>query len=463
MDRDIDSKHRLKKHKKKMRIKKLQIDFRDWKTKIIMGFSLIIIFFSLTTSWILFVTFPNTVKDSHLKEMQMYSSGMAISLQQVLEEGPYWDKAISDIFLKTEEASTFSFFLVDNQSTVFIDSKNEEFLVDDDILLKNDMPLNRNQSFFTFLQMYYDDFLYTESPIEANGESYTLITVQPKSAVDELVVPAQVFGFGILLTVVLFASIVSFCCYSAALGSVKRVERSLYSFLSNSSHEMKTPVASIKLLSESIEIAEKQGKHDRVIDFANRITDSSNHLEKLIRDMLAITRTNSSFTANFSQSMNNQSVDKASVAKVIENAVNAHTSLALENNLELKTDLDENTGRCFVDLSETELLTIIDNLLTNALVYTDKGEVTLSTKVLPKEIEIRIKDTGCGISKLDSERIFERFYRVESTRVKYPQGTGLGLPLVSGSVAKARGKIKLDSELGKGTTFTITLPLYQSS
>ena len=463
MDRDIDSKHRLKKHKKKMRIKKLQIDFRDWKTKIIMGFSLIIIFFSFTTSWILFVTFPNTVKDSHLKEMQMYSSGMAISLQQVLEESPYWDKAIFNIFLKTEEASTFSFFLVDNQSTIFIDSKNEEFLVDDDILLKNDMPLNRNQSFFAFLQMYYDDFLYTESPIEANGESYTLITVQPKSAVDELVVPAQVFGFGILLTVVLFASIVSFCCYSAALDSVKRVERSLYSFLSNSSHEMKTPVASIKLLSESIEIAEKQGKHDRVIDFANRIADSSNHLEKLIRDMLAITRTNSPFTANFSQSINNQSVDKTSVVKVIEDAVNAHASLALEKNLELNVDLDENTDRCFVDLSETELLTIIDNLLTNALVYTDKGEVTLSTKVLPKEIEIRVKDTGCGISKPDSERIFERFYRVESTRVKYPQGTGLGLPLVSGSVAKARGKIKLDSELGKGTTFTITLPLYQSS
>ncbi len=223
---------------------------------------------------------------------------------------------------------------------------------------------------------------------------------------------------------------------------------------------MKTPVASIKLLSESILIAERQNKSDKVVEFTNKILASSDHLDKLVRDMLTITRTNAPFTTSISLAQKEQQQIEANAAKIIEKAVENYRLQAQEKHLELRMSLDPNTNQCFIALSEADFFSILNNLLSNAIIYTDSGYILVSTKVLPKEIKISVSDSGCGISKQETNRIFERFYRVEKTRSKYPQGTGLGLPLVSGFVAKAQGKIQIDSELGKGSTFTITFPLH---
>lgn len=406
------------------------------------------------------MTFPNTIKDSHSKEMQTYADTMAVSLQPILENNPHASSDISAIFSKVKETAPFVYYLIDSSEVIVTNAQNSEITTNDKALSKNALPLRKNQSLNTILRANLANYFYTESTITTSKGTYTLITAEPYDAIKHQIIPAQVFGFGILLVGVFIASLISYWSYNAAFNSVRRVERSLYSFLSNSSHEMKTPVASIKLLSESILIAEKQNKSDKVVEFTNKIIGSSNHLDKLVRDMLTITRTNAPFTTSIALTQQEEKQNQTQVSKAIDKAVAAYRDPAEEKNLELKTALDPRTNQCFIRLSESDLLSILYNLLSNAIAYTDEGYILVATEVLSKEIKISISDTGCGIPKQEINRIFERFYRVEKTRSKYPQGTGLGLPLVSGFVAKAQGKIQIESELDKGSTFDITFPLH---
>ena len=268
----------------------------------------------------------------------------------------------------------------------------------------------------------------------------------------------QVFGFGLLLAVLLIAALLSYWSYSAALNSVERTERALASFMANSSHEMKTPVASIKLLSESIVIAANRGQVDYVKEFAHRIEQASGHLEKLVHDMLSITRTTAPLKVKTIEKESSLGGVRCNVLSVLQEALSVQESIAENKGLLLQTNFTKNIENVTVGLSELDFLTIVNNLVGNAIAYTDKGSVTVEAKYAKDSFTLRVSDTGCGISRSEQDRVFERFYRVESTRAAYAQGTGLGLPLVSSIVASVDGKIGLESDLGEGSTFTVVLP-----
>lgn len=332
-----------------MRIKKPSINSKDWKTKVIIGYVLIIALFCIATSWILFITVPD-------------------ALHELYDQGD-------------------------------------------------------------------------------------------PSAVNAILAPIQVFGFGLLLVILLVASLLSYWSYSAALNSVERTERAITSFMGNSSHEMKTPVASIKLLSESITIAANRGQIEYVKEFAERIEQETDHLEKLVRDMLSITRTTAPLKA---RSLGERTAPKESnynVSEVLSEALLTQEPIIKKKGLELITHFDAGIDDIVPSVTEQDLLTIVNNLVGNAVVYTEKGTVTIDARTTKDALRLRVSDTGCGIARHDQDRIFERFYRVDSTRTSYVQGTGLGLPLVSNIVANAGGKISLKSDLGIGSTFTVTLPV----
>ena len=101
---------------------------------------------------------------------------------------------------------------------------------------------------------------------------------------------------------------------------------------------------------------------------------------------------------------------------------------------------------------------IFDNLIENAIMYTDKGCITISLEVHVKDILVTVEDTGIGIPQADQARIFERFYRVDKARSREVGGTGLGLSLARHAVDRAQGTIKVKSEVGKGTRFSVILP-----
>lgn len=103
---------------------------------------------------------------------------------------------------------------------------------------------------------------------------------------------------------------------------------------------------------------------------------------------------------------------------------------------------------------------ILSNLITNAILYTPAGgRITVSATADSDSLYIRVSDTGYGIADEDHERIFSRFYRVKNEKTRYIQGTGLGLPIVKRIIEAHHGSITLDSQIGKGSTFTVRLPL----
>ena len=221
---------------------------------------------------------------------------------------------------------------------------------------------------------------------------------------------------------------------------------------------MKTPVASIKLLSESIVIAANRGQVDYVKEFAHRIEQASGHLEKLVHDMLSITRTTAPLKVKTIEKESSLGGVRCNVLSVLQEALSVQESIAENKGLLLQTNFTKNIENVTVGLSELDFLTIVNNLVGNAIAYTDKGSVTVEAKYAKDSFTLRVSDTGCGISRSEQDRVFERFYRVESTRAAYAQGTGLGLPLVSSIVASVDGKIGLESDLGEGSTFTVVLP-----
>ena len=287
---------------------------------------------------------------------------------------------------------------------------------------------------------------------------HTLYDQDDPSNINAILAPIQVFGFGLLLVILLIASLLSYWSYSAALNSVERTERAITSFMGNSSHEMKTPVASIKLLSESIVIAANRGQTDYVKEFAGRIEQESDHLEKLVRDMLSITRTSAPLKAR-PCSMSPNETEDLKIKEIIEEALLTQEPMAQKKGLELVTYFGDGLDGLAIALAAQDFLTIVNNLVGNAVAYTDSGRITIEARSTKDTFTFRVSDTGCGIARHDQDRVFERFYRVDSTRTSYAQGTGLGLPLVSSIIANAGGRIKLDSELGQGSTFTVVLPV----
>jgi signal transduction histidine kinase len=364
-----------------MRINKKSISSKDWKTKVILGYVLIIALFCIATSWILFVTVPDAIQ--HIHEADTAASAALMSSG-------------------TDHA--------------------------------------------------------TASSMEAGEGAANQSDEGSQDSLSALLAPIQVFGFGLLLAVLLIASLLSYWSYGAALNSVERTERALTSFMGNSSHEMKTPVASIKLLSESIVIAANRGQIEYVKDFAQRIEQESDHLEKLVRDMLNITRTSAPLKVH-SANVGSDKIEEFSIKAIVDEALLTQEPMLQKKELKLSVHFDDKVDGLLPDITEQDFLTIVNNLVGNAVAYTDSGTITVEVRAMKDALMLRVGDTGCGIARHDQDRVFERFYRVDSTRTSYAQGTGLGLPLVSSIVANAGGKITLKSELGQGSTFTVVLPV----
>ncbi len=228
-----------------------------------------------------------------------------------------------------------------------------------------------------------------------------------------------------------------------------QLERVRRDFVANASHELKTPTAAIHLLAESAAHAAKDGDTDVALAFALQIEQESARLGRLVADLLDLSRLESM-----------PSPDSVTDVRVtVANAVLAHGRSAADGGLGLVTDFDAVTGvDLFVRADPTDLAIALDNLLDNAIAYTERGTVTVSATARPDTVRIRVADTGLGIPEADLPRIFERFYRVDRARSRRSGGTGLGLALVKHVVERSGGTVEVTSELGSGTTFTVTLP-----
>lgn len=231
---------------------------------------------------------------------------------------------------------------------------------------------------------------------------------------------------------------------------LKKLEQVRKDFVANVSHELKTPVTSIKgftetLLDGAMETEQLRGK------FLNIIYKESERLQGLIHDLLELSRIEQQyFKLNW---------QKTNLEGIVEDVAVLLKEKAKEKGIEIVTKKE---GDSTLEGDPERLKQILINLVNNGIMYTSSGgriDILLTgTKDL---VELQIADTGVGISEEDLPRIFERFYRVDRARSRNSGGTGLGLAIVKHLVEAHHGHIHVQSQVGKGTTFTVVFKRQQ--
>lgn len=234
---------------------------------------------------------------------------------------------------------------------------------------------------------------------------------------------------------------------------LRRLERMRQDFVANASHELKTPLASIKAYAETLlDWALEDPAFNR--RYLERIDEQADRLDALIRDMLSLARleSNQDFFRH----------DVLGLVDVLRDRVEAHRDRAEAAELALTFDAERADGDATILADEEAVRQVFDNLIDNAIKYTPPGgEVRVTCSTTPSEATVEVADTGVGIPREDQARIFERFYRVDKARSREMGGTGLGLAIVKHLVSSLRGRVDVASRLGSGSTFTVRLPRAQ--
>jgi two-component system, OmpR family, phosphate regulon sensor histidine kinase PhoR len=230
---------------------------------------------------------------------------------------------------------------------------------------------------------------------------------------------------------------------------LRRLEKMRQDFVANVSHELRTPISSIKGYAETLLEGALEDK-DNAKEFVSIIYQDSNRLASLINDLLDLSKIESG-----KLKMSFAALDPA---VLIKKAVTVIDNQAKAKSIALKIDIPQSVPKIKAD--EARFSQVMINLLDNAIKYSSEGgAATISAKVADNALQIDISDTGIGISESDLPRIFERFYRVDKARSRELGGTGLGLSIVKHIVSAHGGQVWVKSELGRGSTFSFTIPL----
>ena len=220
-------------------------------------------------------------------------------------------------------------------------------------------------------------------------------------------------------------------------------------FVSDASHELKTPLASIKLLSDSI--LQNDMDLDTVREFVGDIGDEAERLNRMTAKLLSLTKVDGAEPHD---------CEIISTAHTVERVVRMLRPVADLQDIIIDMDLH---GSCPVLILEDDLYQVIFNLVENGIKYNMAGgRITVSLHREDDNAVLRVSDTGMGIPREALGHIFERFYRVDKARSRATGGSGLGLAIVRTIVQRNRGEITVDSVLDQGTTFTVTFPIFDT-
>lgn len=226
----------------------------------------------------------------------------------------------------------------------------------------------------------------------------------------------------------------------------RRLDEVRRDFIANISHELKTPIGAIGLLSEALDTAADDP--ERVKRFASRLSTESQRLTRMTAEIIDLSRLQAADALHQPELVR---LDRVIAAAVDQNRVPAEAtgvglSLKGGKNLEVYGD-------------EAMLVVAVHNLISNAIHYSPTGaHVGVGVRAVDDVVEIAVTDQGVGIAEEDRDRVFERFFRVDQARSRHTGGTGLGLSIVKHTVQNHGGEVKVWSQLGRGSTFTIRLP-----
>ncbi len=228
--------------------------------------------------------------------------------------------------------------------------------------------------------------------------------------------------------------------------AIRRLEKMRSEFVANVSHELKTPITSLRGFAETL-LDGAMNDPETCREFLRIIHDESLRLQRLVSDILDLSRIESKLQLKW---------EKVPVGEIIESATKTVEEQMRKRELTLNVVLPESFT---VLVDKDRFRQILLNLLTNAMAYTPEGgKVTVEARREAERWWIRVADTGIGIPEEDLPRIFERFYRVDKARSRESGGTGLGLAIVKHLVEVHRGEIRVKSRVGEGTEFKLIFP-----
>ncbi len=220
-------------------------------------------------------------------------------------------------------------------------------------------------------------------------------------------------------------------------------------FVSNVSHELKTPITSVKVLAESL-IASDDTPIEMYREFMEDIVEEINRENKIITDLLSLVR--------LDKAASELMITTVDINEFVEKILKMIHPIADMKNIEL---LLESVREVKAEIDETKLSLAISNLVENAVKYNkDGGWVKVTIDADTQFFTIVVSDSGIGIPEESLPHIFERFYRVDKSHSNEISGTGLGLAITRNTILMHRGAIKADSVAGEGTTFTVKIPKY---
>jgi PAS domain S-box-containing protein len=244
----------------------------------------------------------------------------------------------------------------------------------------------------------------------------------------------------------------------AANLKLQELDKMKDSFLSTVSHELRTPLTSIKSFAEILLTYDEDRATQR--EFLTIINEESDRLTKLINDFLDLAKIEAG-------RMQWETVE-ISLIPIIQNAINITQAISKQKNLIVEFDAPGNLPT--VSCDKDRLVQVVTNLLSNSIKFTpEEGKITVGTKVVeasesngePGMVVVSVSDTGIGIAPENYEVVFEKFKQVGDTLTDKPRGTGLGLPICKEIIEHYGGRIWVESELGKGSTFSFSLPMSQ--
>lgn len=220
-------------------------------------------------------------------------------------------------------------------------------------------------------------------------------------------------------------------------------------FVSDASHELKTPLASIKLLSDSI--LQNDMDVDTIREFVSDIGSEADRLNRMSQKLLSLSKI---------ETQADSDCEIVDIAPTVNRVVRMLSTLAEKNQIHIHTDLELD---CPILVLEDDLYQIIFNLVENGIKYNvTGGSLTIRLRRQNDNAILTISDNGVGIPNESLEHIFERFYRVDKARARKTGGSGLGLSIVRNMVERNKGEITVESVVGEGSTFTVTFPIFDT-
>ena len=236
--------------------------------------------------------------------------------------------------------------------------------------------------------------------------------------------------------------------FNSMLGRMKKIDDSRQEFVSNVSHELKTPITSIKVLADSL-MMQEDVPNEIYKEFFGDIVNEIDRENEIITDLLTLVRLDKKNT--------NLNISQVNINELVEMILKRLKPIAAKNNIELVL---ESFRPILAEVDEVKITSAITNLVENAIKYNVMdGWVRVTLNADHKYFFIKVADSGIGIPDESQEMVFERFYRVDKTRARETGGTGLGLAITKNIIMLHNGAIKVYSKEGEGTTLTVRIPL----